>query len=49
MGRLFLYPIGDPVGRFARILAGMHHGKLNACVAYTPVFFLLILLPYRAS
>lgn len=47
--RLFFHPIGNAVGWFARLLAGMHHGKLNAYVAYTLAFFLLILLLYRVS
>jgi hydrogenase-4 component B len=47
--RLFFHPIGDAIGWSARLLAGMHRGKLNAYVAYTLVFFLLILLLYRIS
>jgi hydrogenase-4 component B len=47
--RLFFHPIGDAISWVARLLAGMHHGKLNAYVAYTLVFFLLVLLLYRIS
>jgi hydrogenase-4 component B len=47
--RLFFHPFGDAISWFARLLARMHHGKLNAYVAYTLVFFLLILLLYRVS
>ncbi|HTU32226.1 MAG TPA: proton-conducting transporter membrane subunit [Candidatus Acidoferrum sp.] len=47
--RLFFHPVGDAISRFARVLAGMHHGKLNAYVAYTLLFLLLILLLYRVS
>ena len=47
--RLFFHPIGDAISWVARVLAGMHHGKLNAYVAYTLVFFLLVLLLYRIS
>jgi len=47
--RLFFHPIGDAITWFARLLAGMHHGKLNAYVAYTLAFFVLILLLYRVS
>lgn len=45
--RLFFNPIGGAFSWFARLLAGMHHGRLNAYVAYTLVFFLVILLLYR--
>jgi hydrogenase-4 component B len=47
--RLFFHPIGDAISWVARLLAGMHHGKLNAYVAYTLVFFLLVLLLCRIS
>jgi hydrogenase-4 component B len=47
--RLFLHPIGDAIGWFARLLAGMHHGRLNAYVAYTLGFLLIILLLFRLS
>lgn len=47
--RLFFHPIGDAISWLARLLARMHHGRLNAYVAYTLVFFLLILLLYRVS
>jgi hydrogenase-4 component B len=47
--RLFFHPVGDAISWCARLLARMHHGKLNAYVLYTLVFFLLILLVYRVS
>ena len=47
--RLFFHPVGDAVTWIARLLAGMHHGRLNAYVAYTVGFLLLILLLFRLS
>ncbi len=47
--RLFFHPVGDAVTWFARLLAGMHHGRLNAYVAYTVGFLLIILLLFRLS
>lgn len=47
--RLFFHPIGDSISWFARLLAGMHHGRLNAYVVYTLGFFLLVLLLYRLT
>jgi hydrogenase-4 component B len=47
--RLFFHPVGDAVSWLARFLAGMHHGRLNAYVAYTLGFLLLILLLFRLS
>ncbi|HTT19430.1 MAG TPA: proton-conducting transporter membrane subunit, partial [Candidatus Sulfotelmatobacter sp.] len=47
--RLFFHPIGDGVSWLARLLAGMHHGKLNAYIAYTLGFLLLILMLYRLT
>jgi hydrogenase-4 component B len=47
--RLFFHPIGDAVSWFARLLAGMHHGRLTAYVAYTLGFLVLILLLFRLS
>ena len=47
--RLFFHPIGDAVVWFAKLLAGMHHGRLNAYVAYILGFLLIILLLYRLS
>jgi hydrogenase-4 component B len=47
--RVFFHPVGDAIGWVARLLAGMHHGRLNAYVAYTVVLFLVILLLYRFS
>ncbi len=47
--RLFFHPIGDAVNWFARLLAGMHHGRLNAYIAYTLGFLLLMFLLYRLT
>jgi hydrogenase-4 component B len=47
--RLFFHPVGDAVSWFARLLAGMHHGRLNTYVAYTLGFLMLILLLFRLS
>lgn len=45
--RLFFHPVGDAVSALARLLAGMHHGRLNAYVAYTLGFLVFILVLYR--
>ncbi len=47
--RLFFHPVGDAVNWFARLLAGMHHGRLNTYIAYGLVFLLLILLLFRLT
>jgi hydrogenase-4 component B len=47
--RLFFHPVGDAVVWFAKVLAGMHHGRLNAYVSYILGFLLVILLLYRLS
>lgn len=47
--RLFFHPVGDAVVWFAKLLAGMHHGRLQAYVAYTAGFLILILLLFRLS
>jgi hydrogenase-4 component B len=47
--RLFLRPVGGAMNGIARFLAGMHHGRLNAYVAYVLGFLLIILFLYRAS
>jgi len=47
--RLFLRPVGEAMSGVARFLAGMHHGRLNAYVAYVLGFLLLILFMYRAT
>lgn len=47
--RLFFHPVGDAISWFARLLAGMHHGRLNAYIAYTLGFFIIILLLFRLS
>jgi hydrogenase-4 component B len=47
--RLFFHPVGDAIVWFAKLLAGMHHGRLNAYVAYVLGFLLIILLLYRLS
>ncbi len=47
--RLFFHPVGDAISWIARLLAGMHHGRLNAYVAYTVGFLLIILLLFRLA
>lgn len=47
--RLFLRPVGEAMSGVARFLAGMHHGRLNAYVAYVLGFLLIILFLYRAT
>ncbi len=47
--RLLLRPVGIAVQRIAAFLAGMHHGKLNAYIAYSLAFLLLVLFFYRGS
>ncbi len=47
--RLFFHPVGDAVVWFAKLLAGMHHGRLNAYVAYVLGFLLILLVLYRMS
>ncbi len=47
--RLFLRPIGQAMSGVARFLAGMHHGRLNAYVAYVLGFLLIILFLFRTS
>jgi hydrogenase-4 component B len=42
--RVFFYPVGSAVNWVAKLLAGMHHGRLNTYVAYTLGFLLIILL-----
>ncbi len=47
--RLFFRPVGKAVNSLARLLAAMHHGRLNAYVGYVLSFLLLILLLYRLT
>jgi len=47
--RLFFHPVGDAVSWFARVLAGMHHGRLSAYVSYVVLFLLIILVLWRLS
>jgi len=47
--RLFFHPVGTSVNAAAKLLAGMHHGKLNAYVAYVTGFLILILFLYRVT
>lgn len=47
--RVLLRPIRDAMSGIANVLAGMHHGRLNAYVAYVLGFFLIILFLYRAT
>ena len=46
---LVFYPLGDAVIWVAKRFAGMHHGRLNAYVAYSLGFLLIILVLFRAS
>jgi len=47
--RLFFHPVGASVNAAAKLLAGMHHGKLNAYVAYVIGFLILVLFLYRVT
>jgi hydrogenase-4 component B len=47
--RLFLRPAGAAMSSVARLLAGMHHGRLNAYAGYVLGFLILILFLYRLS
>jgi hypothetical protein len=47
--RLLFHPVGDAVNWTARRLAGMHHGRLNAYVAYSLAFLLILLVLFRVS
>ncbi len=47
--RVFLRPVGSAVRGIAALLAGMHHGRLNAYVVYVLAFLLLVLFVYRAT
>jgi len=47
--RLFFHPVGKAIGGLAELLAGMHHGRLNAYVGYALVFLLAILFLYRLT
>jgi hydrogenase-4 component B len=47
--RLFFRPIGATVSSLGRLLAGMHHGRLDAYVGYTVVFLIFMLFMYRLT
>lgn len=47
--KLFFRPVGKGVVAVARLLAGMHHGRLNAYAAYVVSFLIFLLLVYRLS
>jgi hydrogenase-4 component B len=47
--RLFFRPVGAAMGWLARLLAGMHHGRLNAYVGYVVGSLIIILFLYRLS
>lgn len=49
LDRIFFRPVREVVGGMANILAGMHHGRLNAYIAYVLGFFLIILFLYRGT
>ena len=46
---LVFYPLGDAVIWVAKRFAGMHHGRLNAYVAYSLGFLLIVLILSRVS
>jgi hydrogenase-4 component B len=47
--RLFLRPMGAGMNSAARLIAGMHHGRLNAYVGYVVSFLIFILFLYRLT
>ena len=47
--RLFFRPVGDTATWLAGMLAGMHHGRLTAYVAYSLGFLLIVLLLFRLT
>ena len=47
--RLLLTPGWRSVNSMAQLLAGMHHGRLNAYVGYVVGFLILILFLYRLT
>ncbi|MGA9883470.1 MAG: proton-conducting transporter membrane subunit [Candidatus Acidiferrales bacterium] len=47
--RLFFHPFGDTISWFATLLARMHHGRLNAYVGYSLIFFMVILVLFRVT
>lgn len=47
--RLFFHPLGFGIGWVAALLARMHHGRLNAYVAYALGFLMCILFLYRLA
>lgn len=49
LDRLILEPLGKMIGSIAKLLAGMHHGRLNAYVAYVLGFLIALLFLYRLT
>ncbi len=47
--RVFFRPVGGALGWLARLLAGMHHGRLDAYVGYVVGFLIIILFLYRLT
>jgi hydrogenase-4 component B len=47
--RRFFRPVGAAMSFVARLLAEMHHGRLNAYVGYVVGFLILILFLYRLT
>jgi len=47
--RLFFHPVQVLFTRIANVLARMHHGRLNAYVAYSVSFLIVILFLYRLA
>jgi hydrogenase-4 component B len=49
LDRTFFHPVAASTNFIARTLAGMHHGRLNAYVAYVLAFLIFVLLLYRLA
>ena len=47
--RLLLRPVGAALDSMAQLLAGMHHGRLNAYLGYVVSFLILVLFLYRLA
>jgi hydrogenase-4 component B len=47
--RLVLHPVGVAMATVAKLLAGMHHGRLGAYVGYVLGFLIVLLVLYRLS
>jgi len=47
--RLFFRPVGAAVSSVAQAMASIHHGRLNAYVAYVVGFLILVLVLFRVG